>query len=410
VYYGKGDGTFSPPVIAAVLDRRYSDLRAVDLNGDGLTDFVLITEGQLDYQGSAISILHGLPGRTFSGETNLIAGEGFATMTVADFTRDGQPDLLFTNGGLADSLVLLTNVGTPALTLTSSANPSGIGQSVTFTATISAPADLSKLPEPGTVTFEELPGGDASVPITFSGGGSNGAFKATATYEVADLPVGSTLVTAAFPGDSYLNPASASLTQVINPPPSYQLNASPTTIEMTVGATTNNSVTVTVGSLYGFSGTVNLTCTVAPVETAAGGSLPTCGFATNPLAVKGSDVSTQLIVATAAATAANTKVLGIGAFGKTGIVLWGGVLLLLMPRRLRHRGLASAIMILGLGGSMLSLTSCAGTVNSSPSTAGPIPPTPPPGKQTGSYTVTVSATSDTTVQAPQPVIVQLKVD
>ncbi len=32
------------------------------------------------------------------------------------------------------------------MTLTSSANPSVIGQTVTFTATISAPADLTKLP------------------------------------------------------------------------------------------------------------------------------------------------------------------------------------------------------------------------------------------------------------------------
>ncbi len=31
-------------------------------------------------------------------ETNLIAGQGFASMVAADFNRDGQPDLLFTNG------------------------------------------------------------------------------------------------------------------------------------------------------------------------------------------------------------------------------------------------------------------------------------------------------------------------
>ena len=218
------------------------------------------------------------------------------------------------------------------------------------------------------------------------------------------------MITAAFPGDSYLNAASASLTQVVNPPPSYQLTASPTTMEMKVGATTNNSVTATIRSLYGFSGTVSLSCTVTPVGSTPAVSLPTCGFATNPLTVNGADVSTQMIVATAGATAANREFIGIGAFGKTGVVLWGGVLLLLVPRRLRHRGLASAIMILTLGGSMLSLSSCGGTASASPRTGVPIPPPPPPGKQTGSYTITVSATSDTTVQAPPPVTVQLTVD
>ena len=113
---------------------------------------------------------------------------------------------------------MLTNVGTPSMTLTSSANPSAIGQAVTFTATISAPADLTVLPSPGTITFAGLPGGNASVPITFAAGGSDGPFKATATYEAAALPVGSTLITATFPGDSLLNAASASLTQVVNPP------------------------------------------------------------------------------------------------------------------------------------------------------------------------------------------------
>jgi FG-GAP-like repeat len=147
VYYGKGDGTFSQAVTAAVLDRDYVHLIAADLNGDGLSDFVLSTTegngGNNDYRGTAISIVHSLPGRKFSGETNLVAGAGFASMAAADFTGDGQPDLLFTNGSLADSLVLLTNVGTPAMTLTSSANPSVIGQAVAFTATIRAPMDLT---------------------------------------------------------------------------------------------------------------------------------------------------------------------------------------------------------------------------------------------------------------------------
>jgi hypothetical protein len=255
VYYGHGDGTFSQPVTAAVLDRLYTNLSASDLNGDGLSDFVLSTNPKVqDYAGTAIAVVHARAGRKFSAETNLIAGEGFASVAVADFNSDGQPDLLLTNGEPADSLVLLPNVGTPAMTLTSSANPSVIGQAVTITATISAAANLAVLPAPGTITFEGLPDGNVSVPITFAGGSSKGPFKAIATYETASLPVGSTLITAAFPGDSFLNAASASLTQVINPPPSYQLVASPTALQVKAGAAANNSVMITVKALYVFAG------------------------------------------------------------------------------------------------------------------------------------------------------------
>jgi hypothetical protein len=420
VYYGQGNGTFSPPVTAAVLDREYTHLIAADLNGDGLFDFVLDTkEGNgddSDYRGTAISIVHGLPGRKFSAEKNLIAGQGFATMAVADFNRDGQPDLLFTNGNLADSLVLLTNVGTPAMTLTSSANPSMIGQEVTFTATISAPADLTVLPGASTITFQGLPNASASVPITFARAASNGPFKATATYEAANLPVGSIVITASFPGDSFLNAASASLTQVVNPPPSYQLVASPTTLELKAGATANNSATATVKALYGFTGTVSLSCTVAYLGSGADMNPPTCGFGTNPLAVKGSDVSTQLIVSTTAATAAHRKVAVAGSLGKAAIALWGGILLFLLPGRLRFRRLGVATMLLVtmllvLSGSMLALSSCGGTGGGlPPPTTPPGSPTGLPGTETGSYSITVSATSDTTVPAPPPVTVQLTVD
>ena len=408
---------------AAVLDRLYSHFLATDLNGDGLSDFVLSTNetggGSTDYAGTAISVIHGRPGRKFSAETNLIAGQGFPSMVAADFNRDGQPDLLFSNGFLADSLVLLTNVGTSAITLTSSANPSVIGQTVTFTATMKAPGDLTLLPGPSSITFAGTPDGTVTVPITFTGG-SGKPFTATATYETAGLPIGSTPITARFPGDGLLNPASALLAQVVNPPPSYGLVALPTTLEVKAGSTANNSVTVTVKSLYGFIGTATLSCKVSYLGSGTDASPPTCGFSTNPLAVNGSDVSTQLVLSTTAAPAANNKNAADRVLGKIGVALWGGALLLLLPRRRRPGWLAAAILILAVSGSMLSLSSCGGTTSAtlpptSPPGGGTVPPPPPPptgppGTQTGNYAITISVTSDTTVPAPPPVTVQLTVD
>lgn len=418
VYYGNGDGSFSQPVTAGILDRGYLNFRVADLNGDGLSDFILSTNLSLgidvDYRGSAIAIIHGLPDHKFSAETNLIAGQGFASMAEADFNRDGQPDLLFTNGGYADSLVLLTNIGTPALTLTSSVNPSVIGQAVTFTAALSAPSDLTKLPVPGNITFEGTPDGNVTVPITFAGG-SGKRFTATATYQTASLPVGSTVITASFAGDSLLNPASASLTQVVNPPASYGLAASPTALEMKAGVTGNNAATVTVKSLYGFAGAVSLACNVTYLGSGTDASPPSCGFGTNPLVVNGSDVSTPLILSTAPAPAARRRVASNGTLGNAGIVLWGGALLLLLPGRRRYGCLAAATLILVVSGSILSLSSCGGTTTALPPTAPPgggstPPPTSPPVSQTGNYIVTISATSDTAVTPPPPVTVQLTVD
>ena len=295
------------------------------------------------------------------------------------------------------------NVATPSVDLNSSANPSVIGQAVTFTAMIRAPADLTVPPSPGTITFEGLPDGNVSIPIMFAGGGTNGPFTAAATYETAGLPAGSTLITAAFPGDSFLKAASASLTQVVNPPATYQLVDSPMTIELKAGAPANNSVTITVKSLYGFTGTVSLSCKVVYLGSGTDASSPTCGFATNPLSVNGSDISTHLIVATTTATAADGKVAGNGGLDKGGIVLWGGVLLLLLPGRLRYRWLAATMMILVVSGSMLSLSSCGGT-------GGSAGPPSPAGPQTGNYSITVSATSDTTAPAPPPVTILLTAD
>ncbi len=414
VYYGNGDGSFSQPVIAAVLDREYVNFAAADLNGDGLSDFVLSTTEANDYRGTAISIVHSLPGRKFSAETNVIAGAGFAAMAAADFNRDGQPDLLFTNGNYADSMVLLTNTGTPAITLTSSANPSVIGQTVTFTASLKTPADLTALPAPSNITFAGTPDGNVTVPVTFAGGAGK-AFTATATYQTAGLPVGSTLIKATFASDSFLNAASASLTQVVNPPASYGLVAAPTALDVKSGGAANNSVTVTVKSLYGFTGTVSLSCEVTYLGSGTAASPPTCGFGTNPLAVNGSDISTQLILSPTAAPAAGRRVASNGTLGKASIVLWGGALLLLLPTRRRHGWLAAAILILLVSGSMLSLSSCGGTSSLSPpggppGSGGVPPPTNPPGSQTGNYIVTVSATSDTTVSPPPAVTVQLTVD
>ena len=97
VYYGNGDGTFAAPVTAATLDHGYLNFATADLNGDGLADFVLSTSSaggiDYDYTGDAIAVIHALPGRTFSAETNLIAGRGLSSLAIVDFNHIARPPL-----------------------------------------------------------------------------------------------------------------------------------------------------------------------------------------------------------------------------------------------------------------------------------------------------------------------------
>ena len=206
VYYGNGDGTFSAPVTAATLDHGYLSLATADFNRDGLADFVMVTDSALgidfDYTGEAIAVIHGLPGRSFTSETNLVAGNGLSTLAVADFNQDGFPDLLFANGNtgyaLANSFVVLMNLSTPTVfgDLTVTPEPSVTSQPITLTATLYPPSGSPAL----------LSG---SIAFTIDG---NAAGSATLVNNIAAitvspaLSIGTHSLTATWPGDATYPP------------------------------------------------------------------------------------------------------------------------------------------------------------------------------------------------------------
>ena len=183
VFYGKGDGTFAPGVTAATLNHGYLALATADLNGDGLGDFVMTTndayDGYYDSRGDSIAVLHGLPGRSFSGETNLIGGVSLSSLGIADFNRDGAPDLLFASGNgvgvRPNHFAVLLNIPGPFVqgTLSASLEPSVVGQGFSLTAAL-VPNGLS-FAATGPVSFTidgtavgsaVLNNGSATLPIT----------------------------------------------------------------------------------------------------------------------------------------------------------------------------------------------------------------------------------------------------
>ena len=195
VALGNGDGTFQEPILLDDQNVCGGTLAiAADFNGDGKMDLLEATTQTL-FLGKGAGILDA---GDFSG--------GWVPYTfgavAADFNGDGAPDLLVLNdypGGFDVSL----NVSGDRETLASSANPSKVGEKVTFTAEVKA--TVSQAAVTGNVTFS-----DGNVVL---GGAtlSNG----TASLSTSSLAAGTHTISAAYSGNLNYIPKTAKLIQVV---------------------------------------------------------------------------------------------------------------------------------------------------------------------------------------------------
>jgi hypothetical protein len=160
VFLGNGDGTFQPPVNYDSGGLFPVTMVVADVNRDGKPD-VLIPEcvanrakcvsrtGAQNGPGVIGVLLNIGNGALQTAQRYTTGGRDAATVAVAgDLNQDGRIDLIAGNrcdsGNSCDEFanigVLLAGGEYPAFeTLTSSLNPSVVGQSVTFTATVSSP-------------------------------------------------------------------------------------------------------------------------------------------------------------------------------------------------------------------------------------------------------------------------------
>jgi hypothetical protein len=154
------------------------------------------------------------------------------------------------NSSVSGTLSQVVNKAPTSTTVTSSANPSVFGQSVTFTATVTVVAPGSGTPT-GTVTFNDG--------MTAVGGGTlNSAGQAT--FTTSSLSVATHSITVVYSGDTnYLASTSGALSQVVNK-----------------GATTTSITSSPNPSIYGNS--VTLTAAVNVVSPAAGTPTGTVQF------------------------------------------------------------------------------------------------------------------------------------
>lgn len=241
VYYGKGNGTFTAPVLAGKFDRSYTEVSSADLNNEGLADLILITK-EPQYGGEAIGIVDSLPNRTFAAEVNYYAGTGLADISVADLNHDGFHDLLFSNGPLASSVTVLMNQGNPPVTgtVTVSPEPSQYKEPVTVEASF-VPSSFT--PVTGTVTFT-LDSGTIGT-STISGN------KASLAISTPILP-GTHTVAATWPGNSIYSAVTLTATHVVEKVPSSvtlssSLNPAPLGSSVTFTASVQSTLPAVAG-------------------------------------------------------------------------------------------------------------------------------------------------------------------
>jgi hypothetical protein len=249
------------------------------------------------------------------------------------------------------------------MTLTSSANPSYAGQSVTFTATIAGLAPGAG----GTVTFSN--GSTTLGTATVSNG--------SASYATTLSSAGNQTITAAYSGDANDAASSGTVNQAVEAPVTIGAGTGGSTA-LTVASGESVTTNVSVAGAGGFSGMVNFSCTELPTNAS-------CSFSPASMAVSGTAAATTaLTVSTAAVTTANVR--DDGSLRAITALVCGlpllGLLALLPVARGRRLLLCLGFMLFVAAS---GLTGCGGGGQSSSTKTAP-----------GSYTFKVVATSGTT--------------
>ena len=390
VALGNGNGTFTlGPQLPFVR------VGAADFNGDGIPD-LLVSPDQIAgvvVPPNQTGVLLGNGDGTFSSTNDYITKNGaMQTTLIADMNNDGRPDIVF-------SIPLLAAPGFSSIGVLLNTSPANFSLSAT---TFS----------PSTVTA-----GNSSTAII--GLNPNFGFNQTVTLVCSGLPSGTTCAfnPASVPGGtttSLLTISTASntaagsyplevqastgtlthqvaVTLVVQAAPDFAITGPPTASQsVSAGQSAMFSMSLTpVGS---FSGTVSLGCAIAPAATPA----PTCTLSTSSVQFNGG--AAQTVTVTAGTTAPVSTMAARNA-NRTGFSTASMPLLVLVGLlALRRRKTLSVLGALLIVAALTPLIGCSG-MSSHSQTA--------PGTPSGTYTITVTATSGTlTHNAVLQVIVQ----
>ena len=227
ILLGNKDGSFQAPKLYPA-GANPSSIVSADFNGDGLLDLAVTSTPLGLNPGNLVSLLLGNGDGTFTQPQVFGAGYLSYSAVVGDFNGDSAPDLATANGGSNTVSVLLNARGT-AMTFVSSANPSALGQSVMFTATL-ATSVPNGTPPTGNVTISN------GSTVIKSGPLAGGQFSVS----TSSLPGGTHTISAVYSGDINYQQHTMSLTQTVN-----VQSGTTTALNAPASANLNQSVTFT---------------------------------------------------------------------------------------------------------------------------------------------------------------------
>jgi hypothetical protein len=327
-----------------------------------------------------------LPNTSQGGPLSLGTAQSFLTasmpvaLAVGDINQDGVPDLIVANQLSNTASVLISNGNSklsPVVAVpTSSENPSGLGQTVTFTTSVTSSSG-SVLPT-GTVQFFNGTTLLGSSPLNAS---------AVASLSTSALPIGTDLITAAYGGNSKFNPGtSLALSQVVEGKPDFSLTISPGTATLQAGSSA--SFTVKAIPLNVFTGAITLACSSSNMPAGA-----SCQFMPRTLTITASGLagaSTLTVVTTGSAAwlPPLPKRRGFRMLYGTWLGLASTLGLLALVFSPKHRKQLPSRIFLLLVVACLGQLACGGGSGSNNNPASSAKATPP-----GTYTITVTGSA-----------------
>ena len=231
-------------------------------------------------------------------------------------------------------------------------------------------------------------------------------------------------ITAVYSGDASRQPSTSMAypVTVLSMPASFQLYATSPTLTLQAGAKTLNTATIVISPFLGFTGTINLACSVAYQGSGTPTSPPSCSFNQSSVPVS-VDLATPDAILTIGTTAppavSGSRNSADSTFGAQHIrsgtahdafsitLSLASLVLLVAPISLRRRlrGTLLAVLFIPVFVVFSGCGGGGGATNPTP------PPTPQPGTSTGTYIVTVTATTTTAgTPAVAPVTITVTVN
>lgn len=330
-------------------------------------------------------------GSTSGGAAVTITGTNFAAGATVSFGGTAATGVTVSSGTSITATTPAHAAGAVTVMVTNSNGQSGsLVNGYTYaTASSTSPTVASVSPNSGSAaggTAVTITGTNflTGATVSFGGSAATGVTVTSSTLITATTPAGTAgaSVTVAVT-NSDLQSGSLANGYTYSQGPDFNVAASvasPTSIPAGGSATS----TITVTAMNGFTGAVNLSCSVAPAVTAA----PTCAF--SPASLPGSGTST-LTIRTAAAAQGSLRPQSRGIVYAMWLPMVGVVAIGAGFTSRHKKRFFSVVLGCLLFSSLTFMTACGGGASSPSSGANGNIGTPP-----GSYTVSISATGAVT--------------